>query len=474
MARTPLVLIYTAAGNPTVQGIASSIDGRNFTKYPGNPVLPQITGGNRDPKVLWHEPTKRWVMVLYVGLPENRHTVHFFTSPNLRDWTLASVTEGVAGSNFLYECPDFFELPVDGDAARSQWVLLAANSEHAIGSFDGVTFRPEHRQLPGHRGRGFYAAQSFSDIPKHDGRRILIGWFQTETKGMPFNQSMTIPLELKLTATAAGPRMTFTPVKELESLRAKTHRVPPMTLTPDSANPLAGVRAELLEIRAEFEPGEAREVIFTVRGATVLYDTGKQELVVNGHRSPAPLRDGKQRLTIFCDRTGLEVFASDGLTYVPMPFLAAVERSFDRRRRERRPRSADRARTPRTPIRVADGSPGVGGRSVGRGPHRTPGRPTDAPVDAPGKRPRHLDHQCDWRRRNPASAAALGCHDHGQNPGSQWRRVGRGHCGRPGDSRQREASPPSKPRCSLAAGSSRPPPICGSLRSVAIITRRWC
>lgn len=75
-----------------------------------------------------------------------------------------------------------------------------------------------------------------------------------------------------------------------------------------------------LELRAEFEPGDASEVVFTVRGATIAYDAKKQELIVNGHRAPAPLRDGKQRLTIFCDRTGLEVFASDGLAFVPMPF----------------------------------------------------------------------------------------------------------------------------------------------------------
>lgn len=109
----PLVLIYTAAGDPTVQCIASSTDGRNFTKYPGNPVLKQITGGNRDPKVMWHEPTQKWVMVLYVEW-QKQHTVHFFTSPNLREWTLASVTEGdPPGKPYLYECPDFFELPVE-------------------------------------------------------------------------------------------------------------------------------------------------------------------------------------------------------------------------------------------------------------------------------------------------------------------------------------------------------------------------
>jgi sucrose-6-phosphate hydrolase SacC (GH32 family) len=321
----PVVLIYTAAGNPTVQGIAYSTDGRNFTKFSGNPVVKQITGGNRDPKVVWHEPTKKWVMVLYVTLAGGKHTVHFFTSPNLREWTLASVTEGIAGTAFLHECPDFFELPVDGDASPKKWVLLGASSEYAVGTFDGAHFKPEHTKLPGHRGRGFYAPQTFSDIPEKDGRRIQIGWLQTATPGMPFNQSMTIPLELKLTATAEGPRMTFTPVKELSSLHARTHRLDPVTLQPDSANPLAGVKSELVELRAEFEPGDASEVAFAVRGATITYDAKKQELVVNQHRAPAPLRGGKQRLTIFCDRTALEVFASDGLTYVPMPFIPKAD-----------------------------------------------------------------------------------------------------------------------------------------------------
>ena len=324
-SQPPLILIYTAAGNPAVQCLASSTDGRNFTKYPGNPVLPQITRGNRDPKVIWHEPTQSWVMVLYVALPENRHTVHFFTSPNLRQWTLASITEGIAGTGYLYECPDFFELPVDGNPDQTRWVLLAANSEYAVGTFDGTTFRPEHSRLPGHRGRGFYAAQSFSDVPPEDGRRILIGWFQTETRGMPFNQSMTIPLELNLISTPDGPRLTFTPVKELQSLRTRTHQVPATALGPGRPNPLAGVAADLVELRAEFEPGDTGEVVFSVRGATLVYDAKQQELVVNGHRASAPLRGGRQRLIIYCDRTGLEVFASDGLTYVPMPFQPNVD-----------------------------------------------------------------------------------------------------------------------------------------------------
>ena len=317
-----LVLLYTAFGNPAVQSLAHSTDGRTFTKYEGNPVVGQFTPGNRDPKVFWHEPTQQWVMTLYVE-EKGVHTIRFLTSPDLKTWTSQSTTEG------FFECPDFFELPVDGDAANKKWVLIGASSEYQVGSFDGKAFTPESPKLPGHRGRGFYAAQSFSDIPASDGRRILVGWFQTETRGVPFNQSMSVPLELGLVSTAEGPRMTFTPAKELASLRTDAHRIPLDVLEPAAPNPLADVAAELVEIRAEFEPGGA-DVAFTVRGVDVVWESKAEEIVVNGHRAPAPLRDGRQQLVILADRTGLEVFASGGLTYVPMPVnLRADDRSMN-------------------------------------------------------------------------------------------------------------------------------------------------
>ncbi len=315
----PLVLIYTAAGNPTTQCIAYSNDGRSFVKYDDNPVVEQISGGNRDPKVCWHQPTGKWVQVLYVEW-QGKHTIHFFTSPDLREWTLASITPGGEDQDkFLFECPDFFSLPVDGDASNPKWVLLAANDRYAVGTFDGRTFTPEQSDLPGQQGRGFYAAQTFSDITPTDGRRIQIGWFQTETKGMPFNQSMSLPLELGLVTTADGPRLTKTPVRELTGLRVKTHRIAPQALRPADNNPLAGVDSELVELRAEIDPGDAHEIVFNIRDAMIRYDIGKQELFVEGARAPAPLCEGKLRLIVYCDRTGLELFASDGLVYMPIP-----------------------------------------------------------------------------------------------------------------------------------------------------------
>jgi fructan beta-fructosidase len=131
---------------------------------------------------------------------------------------------------------------------------------------------------------------------------------------------MTIPLELNLIGTPEGPRLSWTPVQALDSLRTHSWKFAPEILKPDSANPLSEVNAELLELIARFEPGDASEVIFNMRGATIVYDAKTQELIVNGHHAPAPLRGGKQQMRIYCDRTALEIFASYGLTYMPMPY----------------------------------------------------------------------------------------------------------------------------------------------------------
>lgn len=329
--KPPLVMFYTYVGNPATQCIAYSTDGRTFTKFAGNPVLKNISHYNRDPKVFWHEPTQHWVMVLYVGLPNAdkpqtsglmpNHTLQFFTSPNLRDWTLASVTKGGGDTDFfLYECPDFFELPVDGDGSKKKWVLSGADSAYAIGTFDGKTFTPEETRIQGQSRRGcFYAPQTFSDTP--DGRCIQIGWGQAAAPGMPFNQLQTFPCELQLRQTPDGVRLRREPVKELETLRGKSWNASKPSLAADAANPLADVRGELLEIRADFTPAADSEVVFNVRGVEIRYNAAKREISAPGVTAPAPLQNGRQQITIFADRNYFTVFAGDGLTYMPFPII---------------------------------------------------------------------------------------------------------------------------------------------------------
>ena len=301
-----------AAFTSTARGecIAYSTDGgRTFTEYEGNPVLRHA---GRDPRLLWHAPSQQWVMAVYDEFQGGRY-IAFHTSPDLKTWTFQSRIAG------FYECPDLFALPTPGaGGGSSTWVLTDASSDYMLGRFDGQAFTAETPKLKGHRGRGYYAAQTFSGEPR--GRVVQMGWFQTETRGMPFNQSMSVPLELGLRATEEGPRLAWTPVTELEALRVRNRRPDAFTLKPGDANPLADFRAELVELRAEVSSADAAALALTIRGARIGYDFARQELTVNGLRAQAPLRGGRQRLTVFCDRTGLEVFASDGLCFVPMPF----------------------------------------------------------------------------------------------------------------------------------------------------------
>ena len=299
-----LVAAFTSTGRGECI-VYSNDRGRTWQEHAGNPVVAHI---GRDPRLLWHTPTRQWVMCLY-SEAEKKRWITFHTSPDLKTWTYTSRIEG------FYECPDFFELPVDGDPAKSKWVLTGASSEYMVGTFDGKTFTPETPKLPGHRGRGFYAAQTFTNEPQ--GRVVQVGWLQTETKGMPFNQSMSIPLQLSLRETAEGPRLAWQPVAELAKLRAKSAKPPAFALA-DKEQRLDEISGELLEVRAEIQPGDAAEAGLRVRGIAVSYDARKQELSVGGHKAPAALRDGKLRVVIFADRTCLEVFANDGLTYVPL------------------------------------------------------------------------------------------------------------------------------------------------------------
>ena len=321
--KPPLVLIYTAAGNPATQCIAYSLDGRTFTKFDGNPVVKNITGGNRDPMVFWHAPTKRWVMALYVGRPDKLHTVQLMASPNLREWTELSAVRGDAdGGHSLFECPNLFELPVAGGTG-TRWVIFGADGQYGVGAFDGNAFKPEAERLRGHWGSNYYAAQTFSDLP--DGRRVLIGWLTAPSPGMPFNQGMTLPQELGLVNTTEGIRLTHAPVKELAALRERTQKFGPADVAPGGSDPLAGFESELVELRVSCEMSADAVVRFELRGLPVRYDAAKQELTVARHTAAWPVKGGKLGLIAYVDRTCVEVFSEDGLLYAPVAAIPQAD-----------------------------------------------------------------------------------------------------------------------------------------------------
>ncbi len=299
-SKPPLVAAYTSTGRGECI-VFSNDRGRTWTEYQGNPV---VKHNGRDPRLFWHEPSKQWVMAVYnEDLP--RQSIDFHTSPDLKAWTFASRIDG------FYECPDIFELPVDGDPSKTLWVLYAADAKYMLGSFDGKTFHPESGQDKLTLWHGnFYAAQTFSNEPK--GRRVQIGWGrEINFPGSSFNQQMAVPVELTLRTTPEGPRMFAKPVAELHTLRGEKHDFSNTTLEPGK-NPLGGLSGDLFEIQVAAKPGDAETIELNLRGVPVVYDVRKQELVCKEVRAPLALENGEIRLHAFLDKGSIEVFGNDG------------------------------------------------------------------------------------------------------------------------------------------------------------------
>ena len=260
-------------------------------------------------------------MVLYVTEANDQHTMHFFNSDDLQDWTFTSKIIGGKGDDrYMYECPEFFELAVDGDANNKKWILTGANSQYAIGTFDGKTFTPEIDRLYSQVGRDYYAAQTFDNEPK--GRRIEIGWWRTHTNigANSFNQGMSIPNEITLKNTSNGLRLVRQPVEELKALRGDLTTIDSKALTTKSSNPLVDLKGETAEIKIVIQPQKSKLLRLTIRGLDLTYYTETQELEIDNVRAKVPLKNGQLEFLIFVDRTGIELFANQGEIFMPINY----------------------------------------------------------------------------------------------------------------------------------------------------------
>ena len=312
-----LIAFYTSAGKPFCQSIAFSNDrGRTWTKYDNNPVIGHLSGNNRDPKVIWHGPTQKWIMALYL----DKDLFALFASADLKEWTKLHDVK-VAGSS---ECPDFFDLPVDGDGTARKWVFWAANGNYLIGAFDGKRFTSESGPHRSEWGRNCYAAQTWSDVPESDGRRLQIAWMARGAyPGMPFNQQMCFPRTLTLRTTPDGIRLFREPVSEIESLHGTVHTWADVILEPKE-NLLQGLAGDLLHIRAEVELRTGAGFCFEVNGQKIEYSGESRTVSCLGCDAPLAPRDGRIILEILADRTSLEVFGNNGRVSLSSCFLPDV------------------------------------------------------------------------------------------------------------------------------------------------------
>lgn len=298
-----LVAAYTAAGKEQSQCIAYSTDkGRTFTKYEGNPVV----GPTRDPKVIWYEPNQEWVMALYEVAG-----ISFYTSKNLKDWKKESHING------FYECPELFELPIDGDPNNTLWVAYGGSGTYMLGDFDGKKFIQKYGKYRNTHGN-HYAAQTYNNTP--DGKRIQIGWGTIPTLDMPFSQMMCFPTELTLRKTNEGVRIFSEPIEAIETLHTKTHDFSGLSISAANQK-LKGIDHDLLHVLVTVESLNGKGISIDYHGNNYVSIDADE---INGVQTPQ-LNPGKLlfEIEILIDRTSVESFINKGQIVFVKPLAEA-------------------------------------------------------------------------------------------------------------------------------------------------------
>ena len=222
--KEPLVAIYTyhdpekekaQTGDHQTQGIAYSNDnGKTWVKYEGNPVIPnQGKTDFRDPKVMWHDASGKWIMSLAVG-----DHAEFYSSPDLKSWTYLSAFGKNAGAHGgVWECPDLIPMKVEGQD-EEKWVLLisinpggpngGSATQYFVGEFDGTKFTTDQNETKWlDHGADNYAGVTYNNAPGE--HPVFIGWmsnwnYARNTPTEKWRSAMTLPRNLHLGKDETG------------------------------------------------------------------------------------------------------------------------------------------------------------------------------------------------------------------------------------------------------------------------------
>jgi fructan beta-fructosidase len=351
-----MVAIYTGHTPETkshpalqTQNIAYSNDrGRSWTKYPQNPVLDLHMSDFRDPKVVWSESAKRWVMV--VAFP-NDHKVRFYGSSDLKHWQQLSDFGPAGAASGQWECPELFELPIESKPGQTRWVLKiglnpgalqgGSGEQYFVGQFDGSRFindNPAGVTLWTDYGKDCYCALTFNNLPRTQSQ-VMLGWMNNwqyagDVPTQPWRGQMTVPRKIALRETPEGLRLVQNPIDALAQLRSSWR--------PGS---------DVFELKVEAPLGNAKELGWKLRNAgetfsLIGFDRDNQQLFVDRTHSgatnfskdfparttaPLHLTGNELRLHILVDRSSVEIFAEDGLiaiTNLIFPPLGAREVEF--------------------------------------------------------------------------------------------------------------------------------------------------
>jgi len=349
-----IVAIYTA-DQPNLkkesQYIAYSNDGGlHFIQYAHNPVIDLNKKDFRDPNVKWNDQLQKWLMV--VALPaENK--VQFYTSGNLKNWDLLSEFGNAGLKDGIWECPSFFQLPIEGRPGKKKWVLMTSFGssrgsmmQYFVGDFDGKNFtndNPADSAFLVDDGDCFYAAIPWNNLPGN--KTTFIGWMVPPAQEtFPWKGQMSVPRDLSLKETKEGIRLYGQPAAVIEndlSKMAGNHFFQLKNIQVNSGNEnifkeknIGGnsfwLEAELsvpADAVAGFKIAQQKDKDGKTVAETVIgYDASKHQLFVDrtnsgdGKINHDKLRqtaavmnsEGKIKLKVLFDKSSLEVFINNG------------------------------------------------------------------------------------------------------------------------------------------------------------------
>jgi levanase/fructan beta-fructosidase len=321
-----------------------------FTNYEKNPVIDLNERDFRDPNVFWYEPGGFWLMT--VVLP-TEHKARFYSSPDLKNWTLLSEfgPQGYTGAN--WECPFLIRLPVEGTDEK-KWVLVisAAGGERGVfeqyfvGDFDGREFKndnPADKILTLDYGDTYYAAIPWNNLP--DEGKTYIGWMVPNPEPTaPWRGQMSIARDLGLRAAKEGLRLVQQPASVIENRldelskgrRIELENIPVHqgAIDLDKNEKLSGnaywIKAAItMDSHAEagFSLAQKKDAAGkTIHETVIGYDAARHQLYVDRtNAGGGELNKGKLRQTIdlsgrpnsiqleiLLDKSSLEVFVNNG------------------------------------------------------------------------------------------------------------------------------------------------------------------
>lgn len=308
-----LVVFYTDYGRGT--SIAFSRDaGKTWIRHKDNPVIPRHEARNdRDAKVFWYKPDRSWRLILY-----ETPGFTFYKSEDLLHWERLSSVDG------FHECPDFLEIPVDGDGKRKRWVLIDGDGSYRIGDFDGTSFTSSMENAYANRGvardawngadRELYATQAWSHSYEGDGPFYQMGFMflpDGADHDRTWSQQQIFPVELTLETIAGDVRLCRNPISAIKQLRYDPHVWSDQSVGPGD-NPLSELDGDVFEIIAEIEPGDAKEVGFSIRGERLTYSAADERLRFMESDASLPAANGTVKLRMIVDRGSVEVYANRG------------------------------------------------------------------------------------------------------------------------------------------------------------------